>query len=288
MTNNLISVIVPVYNAEEYLEECIDSVLRQTYSNFELIMVNDESTDNSLDIIKKYQSKDERIVVYNQKHQGVSSARNRGIEISKGEYLAFLDADDLYLSKDYLKLLIEVLKEYDADKSLVLMNIFADKQKPVVNQEDTKTYCVTGKDILLYKTPFAHYVGTINFYLFKRKDFDNIRFPEGYIVEDNAIIHRLLLKSNKIAVVSKELYGYRRHQKSQTYNSPHLFYIGGYYAYKDRIAYYAENNETELLDQAKNDFNDYLSKTMVLCIKNNTVDLIPEEIRISPTEIKKA
>ena len=103
--NDLISIVVPVYNKEEYLEECIKSVLQQTYKNFQLILVDDGSKDNSLSICNKYAKTDNRIKVIHQENQGVSVARNRGLLASDGRYLLFLDADDFWIYSDGLETL---------------------------------------------------------------------------------------------------------------------------------------------------------------------------------------
>ena len=116
--NNLykISVIIPVYNSEKYLPECLESVINQSLKDIEIICVNDSSTDNSLDIIKEYALKDKRIKVISQENtgNGAGSARNRGIENANGEYISFIDSDD-YIEKDFLQKLYETAKEYDAD-----------------------------------------------------------------------------------------------------------------------------------------------------------------------------
>ena len=97
----LISLVVPVYNCEKYVGECIESILSQDYSNIELILVNDGSKDNSKNVIEDYSKKDKRIKIINQENSGVSSARNNGMKISKGKYIGFIDADD-YVEKDYV------------------------------------------------------------------------------------------------------------------------------------------------------------------------------------------
>ena len=113
--NKKVSVIIPVYNAEKYLDRSIKSVLNQSYDNLEIIIVDDSSTDNSKDIIKKYASKDSRIMpIYSEVNQGVSKARNIGLNIFSGDYLIFMDADD-YITKDAIKILMEKCNKYDAD-----------------------------------------------------------------------------------------------------------------------------------------------------------------------------
>ena len=288
MNKDLISVIVPVYNDEKYLGECIDSVLKQSYKNFELILINDGSTDNTLSIMNKYKSLDNRIVVIDKANEGPSAARNDGLDIAKGQYISFLDSDDIFLSEDYLKLLYEKLIEYDADKAICYMTKFDDNTIPTIEEYDIKMDWTTGKTILMNKLPYF-LVGNTLSYLFKKEDFDNLRFPVGHIMEDNAILHRLLLKSEKIAIVNKTIYAYRKKPLSLTRsNTPHLFYISGYYAYNDRIAYYRENNEQELLEQAIRDKKDFLTKQFIGAIKSNTVDQIPEDIRLTSDEIIQA
>ena len=108
--NELVSVIIPLYNKEKYIKRCIDSLVKQTYKNLQIIIVDDGSTDNSTDIISQY--KDERIELIQKKNEGVSLTRNRGIESSKGKYIAFVDADD-YVSKDYIYNLIQQYETKD-------------------------------------------------------------------------------------------------------------------------------------------------------------------------------
>lgn len=110
--NPYISIIVPVYNTEKYLEQCIESILTQTYNNFELILINDGSTDNSKKICEKYQEKDERVSLFNTSNNGVSSARNLGIEKCTGKYITFIDSDD-YIERQTLELIINKVEDND-------------------------------------------------------------------------------------------------------------------------------------------------------------------------------
>ena len=104
MNKPLISIIIPVYNAEKYLKKCLDSVINQTYKNLEIILVDDGSTDKSPEICDKYAEKDSRIIVLHKENGGVSSSRNAGLDIFKGEYLSFVDSDD-YVEPDYIEYL---------------------------------------------------------------------------------------------------------------------------------------------------------------------------------------
>ncbi len=109
-----VSVIVPVYNVEKYLEECIESLINQTLTDIEIICINDGSTDNSLKILEELQKKDNRIKIINQKNSGVSSARNNGIENATGEYIGFVDSDD-WIDSDYYEKLYNTAKKYNSD-----------------------------------------------------------------------------------------------------------------------------------------------------------------------------
>ena len=115
---NLISVIVPVYNVEPYLRQCIDSILNQTYTDFELILVDDGSTDRCPEICDKYKEKDDRVRVLHKTNGGLSDARNHGIDIANGDYITFIDSDDM-VSKDYLEVLIQSLKSKMIFRSLI-------------------------------------------------------------------------------------------------------------------------------------------------------------------------
>jgi len=110
----LISIIVPIFNAEEFLAECIESLSNQTNKNIEIILINDGSTDKSLDICHNYKEKDKRVKVIDQVNQGVSTARNRGIDAAEGTYITFVDSDD-YVTKDYCEKMLKVMEEYDTD-----------------------------------------------------------------------------------------------------------------------------------------------------------------------------
>lgn len=110
----MLSIIVPVYNAESFIGRCIESVLNQSYKDFELILVNDGSLDSSLDVCKKYAEKDKRIVVINKKHCGVSKCRNAGLDAAKGDYITFVDSDD-YVGKERYTKTIKAMKEHKAE-----------------------------------------------------------------------------------------------------------------------------------------------------------------------------
>ena len=132
MEKELISVIIPCYNVEKYIDRCMESVLNQTYRNLEIILVDDGSTDGTGEIIKKYAEHDHRIKILHQKNKGAGAARNAGMEIASGSYIGFVDSDD-WIAEDMYEYLIGIIKEEDAD--IAACDFYAvhgrlDKQKP--------------------------------------------------------------------------------------------------------------------------------------------------------------
>ena len=141
----LISVVISAYNAEQFLDETLESVLSQTYENWECIIVNDGSTDNTESIAKKWCEKDARFCYFYKENSGVSDTRNLGIKEARGEYIAFLDADDLYMP-NFLKVCLENLVEKDVDLVAPKMLEFWNVQNGVIEDEDKKDYLYSGKE----------------------------------------------------------------------------------------------------------------------------------------------
>lgn len=210
-----VSVIVPVYNAEQYLSRCIDSILAQFFTDFELILVNDGSTDNSLAICQSYKDKDSRVVVCNKPNGGASSARNHGIDVSKGDYICFVDADD-YLNENYLLHLYQDMG-MDADIDLVLhgMNRIKRETSIPITYNETRTYTLDEglffKDVELSKMcgPYCK--------LFKHDIITNneIKFNEKIIyAEDLDFFAKYLLHCRKIRTSECKNYFYIAYEDS--------------------------------------------------------------------------
>ena len=204
--NKLISIIVPIYNKEKYLKRTLDSILNQTYKNLEIILINDASTDNSLQICENYKKKDKRIIVYNKtKNGGVSAARNTGLEIAKGEYIGFVDADD-YIKENMYEVLIDNIMKYDVD--FVQCGIkYNEKTRTFI---DTKILLGEGKQeiINLYLRNLL-FSGTVWSKLYKSKLLKNIRFDTKYSNNEDAIFeYEVMKKSQKILFINDILYIY--------------------------------------------------------------------------------
>lgn len=211
MKNPMISIIIPVYNAEKYISTCLDSVVNQTYRDIEVVIVNDGSLDNSLNIIEKYSNNDSRIKVYTKDNGGVSSSRNYGLNKANGEYILFVDSDDYLASNTVLQGLILGLNESDV---LYFKTLNQKSSITTENKVDnlSSTY-ETGIDFLndALKDNFGWYLWR---YLFKKELWNGISFPENRIFEDAYTIYQVLLRSKKISVINENIYIYRYNEVS--------------------------------------------------------------------------
>ena len=214
---DIISIIIPVYNVEKYLEKCIQSILKQTYKNIQIILVDDGSTDNSGKICDEFKNKDNRIIVIHKKNGGLSEARNVGIENATGKYIAFVDSDD-YVLKDMYETLYKNLIANDADISICKYQYIKEEEK-VDLKADTKDIVVMNnlqamKELLLNKNITNH---TWN-KLYKKEIFDNIKFPVGKKYEDIDVMYLLFERSSKIVYQDTTKYIYINREESILHN----------------------------------------------------------------------
>ena len=238
--NDLISIIVPVYNVEDYLDKCINSIINQTYTNIEIIIINDGSTDNSYEICKSY--KDKRIKLYSIKNKGLSGARNYGISKSKGKYLAFVDSDD-YIEKDYIEVLYNNLIKEDADLSCcslyeVFKNEIKNKSKKdkyyVMNSYETieKTFTDEGLNVYVWNK------------LYKKELFKNIKFPVNKNSEDIYVMHEIISSCKKIVYESIPKYYYVQ-RKNSIVNNINKINIDSIEASLHAVNYLKNNKELQ-------------------------------------------
>lgn len=211
-----ISVIVPVYNVEEYLVECIDSILGQTFEEFELILVDDGATDGSGTICDMYAAKDQRIKVLHKKNGGLSSARNAGIESALGEYIAFIDSDDV-VHPDYLKDMVFIAEKEGAD--LVACSFIRGEQCVWHDAEKAKDENLDirlGLEILNRMNDNDVVVTVAWNKLYHRKFFKDyaLRYPEGKIHEDMFLTPQILYHADKMVITNHKLYFYRQRPNS--------------------------------------------------------------------------
>lgn len=221
-TKKKISIIVPIYNVERYITRCINSILDQAFTNYELILVNDGSTDSSLNICNSFADLDCRIKVYTKPNGGLSDARNFGLKYATGDYVCFIDSDD-FVEANYL---LDLYERITSDKTEVaiceyfLVNEDGKKYSKVSLNESKIRQIGTGKDVLqhLYeKNNVANIVAWNK--LYKRTLFDNHRFEKGRLFEDEYMIVPLFWDVQSVSFVNKPLYDYVQRTGSIT-NSP--------------------------------------------------------------------
>lgn len=209
-----LSIILPVYNVQSYLRQCIDSILEQPFSNFELIIVNDGSTDDSGRLCEEYSQQDDRIKVFHKENGGLSSARNYGISKHKGKYLSFIDSDD-YLVGDYYSKAIDLL-----DSNISLDMVWLQYAKMYDNDRIEKVF---NKDEKFYTkgidNDFLHNFCSKEAFawlkVYRSHIFENIKYPEGQILEDLFIVPELFEKVRCFSIITmKGYYAYRQRQFS--------------------------------------------------------------------------
>ena len=201
----MVSVIVPIYNVEEYLEECLESIRNQTYTNIEVILVNDGSTDGSREICESYCEKDIRFRLINQENQGQSVARNRGVKESVGQYIMFVDSDDV-VNTDVLEVLLSYMK---TDVDIVECEMTREKEAFFLNKIPTIVFEGNSKEAILNCIAFRAVKFCAFTKLYRREIVEKIPFLEGYIYEDVFTGINYLNHIRKIIVVDYIGYYYR-------------------------------------------------------------------------------
>lgn len=242
-----ISIIVPVYNVEKHLNKCVDSILCQTFKDFELILVDDGSTDTSGKICDEYIKKDDRIKVIHQKNSGLSSARNAGIEASCGEFLGFIDSDD-YVEDDMYQVLYDDIFSSGADISLCgLYDVYGEK---CIKNKHSIDRCVldskTAFKLVLESKLIS--VSAVN-KLYRKHLFEKMRYPVGKTYEDAFLTPILLFNSNKVSYNPLPKYYYFHKEESITtkdFNVSDLNIIDAYKCHLD----FVKKNIPELENQA--------------------------------------
>lgn len=209
--NELISIIVPIYNVEKYLKRCIDSIVNQTYKKLEIILVDDGSTDKSSNICDNYAKEDNRIKVIHKKNGGISETRNIGIENCQGKFIGFVDPDD-YIGKDLYNILHHNLIESDSDISICNFKTFEFESIDFTNIIGYIQYNNIDalKELIFDKKITSHLWNK----LYKKELFDSIKFPLNKIYEDLSVMYLLFYKSKKIVFSNSIQYGYYQRANS--------------------------------------------------------------------------
>lgn len=248
--NEIISIIIPVYNADKYISRCLQSILKQEFKEYKIYLIDDGSIDNSRDICNNYAEKYKQIEIYHKKNGGAASARNFGIDNAVGEYICFIDADD-FIHPQYLKILYNNAKEFSCDVSMCDIYITKDN-KILPLREDYNSIQVKSNIEILYDcckrnkttvtTPCAKLV--------KKSLFDDIRYPIGRTYEDLATTHKILYRANKVVISKQQMYYYfmspgsvmRKQYSILNFNSENL-------AQEERLVFFRNIGDQELYDK---------------------------------------
>lgn len=228
-----ISVIIPVYNVEKYLIDCLESVVSQTYKNLEIIIVNDGSTDCSGDISDEYEKKDERIRVVHQKNMGLSGARNTGIDMATGEYITFLDSDD-YLEIDILEKLVKILEKNKSDIAVAGINFCDEQGKTLYEQKSKGIKKYVGKN-QLYNLLTSNEINTMAWgKLYRISLFKDLRYPLHKYHEDVFLTYKLLDQSKSTIVIPDIGVHYRQVKTSIVHSTFCLKHLDSIQAMQER------------------------------------------------------
>lgn len=246
----MVSIIVPVYNTEKYIGECIQSVLRQTYTEWELILVDDGSTDNSGRICDEYAKTDKRIKVFHQRNQGVSAARNIALDKAEGDYIIFLDADDFWCEDAGLYKLVSAASEYELDVVKgEYMHI--DRNGRIINtyKQDKVEY----SNKIINSFQFLQYVVKGDFFcvlsLFKADKLKSIRFEVGHIFMEDVIFYLNILVQQSLRCMYKPdilFYAYRQYDDSASKRTNILKIRDSLYTGLATIQLYEQTNDPQL------------------------------------------
>lgn len=231
--NDLVSIVIPIYNSEKYLNECIESVVNQTYSNLEIILVNDGSTDDSDKICETWKNKDNRIMVISKDNSGVSDARNCGIQKAIGKYVAFVDSDDVIHSQ-YIDLLCKAILINNSDIAICSFSAFTDvidtrykaESHIVTSQNMSNEECAkTLLEDSILETVFVHCK------MFKRQILGDLKFKAGKLCEDNIFMTEIIAKGAAAVKIPNKLYFYRIVENSISHSRSDQYFIDYCYAF---------------------------------------------------------
>ena len=221
-----ISVIIPVYNVQYYLERCLNSIVNQTYTNLEIILIDDGSTDKSGEICDSYAKIDQRITVVHKKNEGQSIARNVALDMMTGDYISFVDSDD-FLDLEFYEKMIKLMKDNNVKLAVCSYNSFY-SEKEIQNFNNKNTECSILPKIELLKGLWVRNPKITNFLwnkLYSKELFDNIRFPQKRSVEDLAIMYLVIDKCENAVFTNEQLYYYFDRKDSSSKKIPTEFLL---------------------------------------------------------------
>lgn len=245
-----ISIIIPVYKAEAFLARCMDSIFAQTFTDYEVILVDDGSPDKSGVMCDEYAAQDARVRVIHQENSGQAVARNRALDIAKGEYIAFVDSDD-WVHPRYLEILLSHAQQHHA-----AISVCGHRKTEIVVpheavQEDA-AFVYIGKEFVRKGLlgEMENHVWLLWDKLFHRDCFATVRMPEGRINEDNAIVYKMLYEADTVVCTEEPLYYYFQNENSTVNRAFHRKHLDWLLVPEEMIAYFTEKGDKVLLDKA--------------------------------------
>lgn len=251
MMCDLLSVIVPVYNIENYIEKCIYSILNQTYKNLDIILVDDGSTDTSGIVCDNLAKKDHRIRVIHKQNGGLSDARNKGLDVAKGEYISFIDGDD-YIEPDMYFDMMTSMREQQCDISVCEI-LKTEPTRTIITKPypygDTEYTILNKEKVIIDLLQDKIDVSACN-KVYKREVINDTRFPYGKTNEDFPFMSRVLTKTNKVIVINKAYYNYIQRENSITTTAFNIKQFDKYYNCLD-VCDFIENNSPNVAIEAK-------------------------------------
>lgn len=278
----LISVIVPVFNVEKYLEKCIESIRNQTYKNLEILLINDGSTDKSFEICNKYLEIDDRIVLLNKENGGLSSARNFGIDNAKGEYITFVDSDD-FIHELMYETLVYNLEKNDCDISIIESFDIVEDMDFLPELKNNNKISVYSKIEAIAKYMEGNFIPAWG-KLYRRKIFETIRFPIGILNEDEAIMIKVFDSCTRnIVYQDVKLYFYlQRKSGSITSNKKNIKNNVDWVNNSYLNLIYLKNNYPELVTKGEARYYNSIVAMLVRLVDLNSIEFNNEmEIYIS-------
>jgi glycosyltransferase involved in cell wall biosynthesis len=264
-TNYLISVIVPVYNAEKYLTKCIESILGQTYPNIELLLINDGSTDGSPAICDEYALKDKRVKVIHKKNEGVSSARNMGLELAQGDFISFVDADD-WLERDAIERIVESIQKYDCDAVIFEYKVVDENNlKQHKNHAHLQGVMSAEKAVECTISPVSRFVWSK---VLSRKILEGIKFDNSiHFGEDTLFACEALSNAKSVYYMAEPVYNYYQSSDSATRMdfNPRLF--SGVTAYK-KLVEFTQLKYPAIVDVAQSAYKNLVVNVLKILMRN--------------------
>ena len=264
-----ISVIVPVYNVEKYIDRCVQSLFDQAYENIEIVLINDGSTDRSGEMCDEYAKKDSRVKVLHQKYNGVADARNKGVAMATGEYIIFLDGDD-EADKEYVSKLYTTLKENDLDiAQCCLLRI---RNGEPINKLEVKEGVRIFNGMEMQMKTFdrdRYFCNVVCGKLFKKELFEGLSFPYGRINEDESMIYLLTFKSKRVGIIDDYLYYYHYNGDSITEKKYNIHRLDAFYMLEEKFAFYKERGLEAFANKVANEYFSQMS--VVFCHKKEEI-----------------